>query len=84
VFQLFLFSIVFVFQNTLPNARPETAQSLFGYLFSVSKTAKRVFEGYMSVWLVVFKTKTSKTKTPEKHEIRKQLQPVSKNYSLLQ
>jgi hypothetical protein len=51
--------------------------SLFGYLFwkqfSVSKTAKRVFEGYMSVWLVVFKTKTSKTKTPEKHEIRKQL-----------
>jgi hypothetical protein len=52
-------------------------KSLFGYLFwkqfSVSKTAKRVFEGYMSVWLVVFKTKTSKTKTPEKHEIRKQL-----------
>jgi len=51
--------------------------SMFGYLFwkqfSVSKTAKRVFEGYMSVWLVVFKTKTSKTKTPEKHEIRKQL-----------
>jgi hypothetical protein len=54
-----------------------SSKSLFGYLFwkqfYVSKTAKRVFEGYMSVWLVVFKTKTSKTKTPEKHEIRKQL-----------
>jgi hypothetical protein len=51
--------------------------SLFGYLFwkqfSVSKTVKHVFGISVRVWVVVFKTKTSKTKNTKKHEIRKQV-----------